>query len=167
MTIVDPDQPDTAKSHTQPHTLFDGHQISTLGWHRWPSVASADITPDAAEIDWIGNTPRPVLDPPTQRTLDLLNAAVDARLDAMPVDVPMVNVEPSPDPVTDEILALGTDAMLVTKDPLAADVLHQLCLHVVTLREQIETSQLVASAVLAQLNRDHNRAQREREARRG
>jgi len=160
---VDSADPVDARDRTDP--------IRRMALDAWLGTLSqtprVDITPGLQEIDWTGHASLGRGRAAPQRTLDLLNVALDVRLDAMARDVPAVHTRPSSDHVTDTVIGLGITAIHLADDLLVVDVLQRLSDQVVTLREQLHASQTITSASLAHAHQQHARAQSAREARRG
>lgn len=123
----------------------------------------SEITPHVTAIDWTGRTPAPDLDSATTASRDALYRAIDARLAAMPSDVPTTT--PQPDHATTQVVGAGLAVAAATDDHLAADTILRLCEHTVSLREQVHTTRTITSASLAHLHRHHRRIAADREAR--
>jgi len=128
------------------------------------SHALTDITPHESSIDWSGARPAPVLDGATEATRQLFIQAIDKKLDA--IGYPSMHVNTAqPNHTTTQVIDAGLAVAEVTDDALAAAALFRLCEHVVALREEAQTAQLLQSASLAFLNQQHRKTVADREAR--
>jgi len=128
------------------------------------TILHEDITPHEARIDWLGTWAAPVPEDATEATRPLLIQAIDKHLDA--IGYPSLQVTTTqPVHKTTQVIDAGLAVAEVTDDVLAADTLFRLCEHVVALREEAQTAQLLQSAALAYLHNQHHKAAADREAR--